>query len=139
MTWGNSRGPSHWALEPRLERRLTLPQGASRAYPTIKAVAILEAMASALRPLSVTELGVLLGIPKPTVHRIVRMLEGEGLLQREPGDRRFVPGARLVSLGLDIYHRCALPRASPRPSLRPNGRLPFRGGKDAEDRHDAAI
>jgi IclR family acetate operon transcriptional repressor len=102
MTWGNSRGPIHWALEPRLERRLTLPQGASRTYPTIKAVAILEAMASALRPLSITELGVLLGIPKPTVHRIVRMLEGEGLLQREPGDRRFVPGARLVRLGLDI-------------------------------------
>ena len=59
-------------------------------------------MASARRPLSITELGLLLGIPKPTVHRIVRMLEDKGLLQREPGDRRFVLGARLVSLGLDI-------------------------------------
>jgi IclR family transcriptional regulator, acetate operon repressor len=74
----------------------------SHAFPTIKAVGILEAMGSARRPLSVTELGVLLGIPKPTAHRIVRMLEAEGLLQREPGDRRYVPGARLVALGLDI-------------------------------------
>ena len=74
----------------------------SRAFPTIKAVGILEAMGSARRPLSVTELGVLLGIPKPTAHRIVRMLEAERLLQREPGDRRYVPGARLVALGLDI-------------------------------------
>ena len=44
----------------------------------------------------------MLGLPKPTAHRIVRMLEGEGLLQREPGSSRYVPGARLERLGLDI-------------------------------------
>ena len=73
-----------------------------KAFPTVKAVAILEAMATVRRPLGVTEVGVLLGLPKPTAHRIVRMLEGEGLLQREPGSRRFVPGARLVRLGLGV-------------------------------------
>lgn len=73
-----------------------------KAFPTVKAVVILETIASARRPLSVSELGVLLGLPKPTAHRIVRMLESEGLMQREPGSRRFVPGARLVRLGLDI-------------------------------------
>ena len=30
------------------------------------------------------------------------MLETEGLLQREPGSRRFVPGARMVRLGLGL-------------------------------------
>jgi len=98
MTLDTPPGPSDRVSQPRAAR----PQDASRAYPTIKAVAILEAMASARRPLSITELGLLLGIPKPTIHRIVRMLEDKGLLQREPGDRRFVLGARLVSLGLDI-------------------------------------
>jgi IclR family transcriptional regulator, acetate operon repressor len=73
-----------------------------KAFPTVKAVAILESMATARRPLGVSELGVLLGLPKPTAHRIVRMLESEGLLQREPGSRRYVPGARLVRLGLGI-------------------------------------
>ncbi len=73
-----------------------------RAFPTVKAVAILETLATARRPLGVSELGVLLGLPKPTAHRIVRMLESEGLLQREPGSRRYVPGTRLVRLGLDI-------------------------------------
>ena len=73
-----------------------------KAFPTVKAVAILEAMATVRRPLGVTEVGVLLGLPKPTAHRIVRMLESEGLLQREPGSRRFVPGARLVRLGLGV-------------------------------------
>jgi DNA-binding IclR family transcriptional regulator len=78
----------------------TEPQG--KAFPTVKAVSILETIASARRPLSVTELGALLSLPKPTAHRIVRMLESEGLMQREPGSRRFVPGPRLVRLGLGI-------------------------------------
>jgi DNA-binding IclR family transcriptional regulator len=91
----------------RLKRDASAPASApaeepSRAFPTVKAVAILETLAGAKRPLGVTELGALLGIPKPTAHRIVRMLESEGLLQREPGSRRFVPGVRLVRLGLDI-------------------------------------
>lgn len=73
-----------------------------KTFPTVKAVAILEALATARRPLGVTELGVLVGLPKPTAHRIVRMLESEGLLQREPGSRRYAPGARMVQLGLGI-------------------------------------
>lgn len=73
-----------------------------KVFPTVKAVAILEAMATAKRPLAVSEIGVLLGLPKPTAHRIVRMLENEGLVQREPGSRRLVPGGRLVRLGLEL-------------------------------------
>src|SRR6516162_11752907 len=87
----------------RLDERRASPVGQpGKTFPTVKAVAILEAMATARRPLGVSELGALLGLPKPTAHRIVRMLEGEGLLQREPGSRRFVPGARMVQLGLGI-------------------------------------
>ncbi len=84
-------------------RKLTAePEHLGKVFPTVKAVSILETMATAKRPLSVTELGVLLGLPKPTAHRIVRMLENEGLIQREPGSRRLVPGARLVRLGLEL-------------------------------------
>ena len=87
----------------RLDERLaSATESPSKTFPTVKAVAILEAMATARRPLGVSELGALLGLPKPTAHRIVRMLETEGLLQREPGSRRFVPGARIVQLGLGI-------------------------------------
>ena len=76
------------------ERRASPSEPPGKSFPTVRAVAILEAMATARRPLGVSELGALLGLPKPTAHRIVRMLETEGLLQREPGSRRFVPGAR---------------------------------------------
>jgi DNA-binding IclR family transcriptional regulator len=86
-----------------------------KAFPTVKAFAILETIASAKRPLGVSEIGVLLGLPKPTAHRIVRMLESEGLLQHEPGSRRFVPGVRLVKLGLDIVG--AAMRSAPRHAI----------------------
>jgi IclR family acetate operon transcriptional repressor len=98
----------HLILKSRFKRRpndrseVPTSEGTGRAFPTVKAVAILEAVATAGRPLGISEFGILLGLPKPTAHRIVRMLEGEGLLQREPGSSRFVPGVRLERLGLDI-------------------------------------
>ena len=117
----------HAAGKGRLKRdaakRASAPaEEPSRAFPTVKAVAILETMASARRPLGVSELGALLGIPKPTAHRIVRMLESEGLLQREPGSRRYVPGVSLVRLGLDIVASSML-RAPRRLALQRRPRL----------------
>jgi IclR family transcriptional regulator, acetate operon repressor len=93
------------AVKPRLKRVLgkrPATETAEHAFPTIKALAIIETLATARRPLGVSEISALQGMPKPTAHRIVRMLESEGLLQREPGKRRFVPGARLLQLGLGI-------------------------------------
>ena len=43
------------------------------------------------RPLSSAYLAEELDLPKATVHRIAQQLEEEGLLQREPGGKRF-PG-----------------------------------------------
>jgi IclR family transcriptional regulator, acetate operon repressor len=92
-------------IKPRAKRaqgRRAAENKAEHAFPTIKALAIIETLATARRPLDVSEISALQGMPKPTAHRIVRMLESEGLLQREPGKRRFVPGARLLQLGLGI-------------------------------------
>jgi DNA-binding IclR family transcriptional regulator len=70
--------------------------------PSIKAFAFLEAIAHAQRPLSVSEFSVLLNVPQPTAHRIVRMLEIENILAREPDSRRYGPGNRLASLSLGL-------------------------------------
>ncbi len=70
--------------------------------PSIKAFAFLEAIAHAQRPLSVSEFSVLLNVPQPTAHRIVRMLEMENILAREPDSRRYGPGDRLASLSLGL-------------------------------------
>src|ERR1700720_873400 len=106
----NSKNRFKRSLDDRSERPAS--DGAGKAFPTVKAVAILEAIATARRPLAISEFGVLLGIPKPTAHRIVHMLENEGLLQREPGSNRYVPGARLERLGLDIV-AAPVARAAP--------------------------
>jgi DNA-binding IclR family transcriptional regulator len=95
------------AAAPKLRAKRALEKhaaagAAEHAFPTIKALAIIETLASARRPLGVSDISALQNMPKPTAHRIVRMLESEGLLQREPGKRRFVPGARLMQLGLGI-------------------------------------
>lgn len=91
-----------------------LDEGAS-STPTLKPFAFLEAITQAERPLSVSELSALLDVPQPTAHRIVHMLEAEGLLEREPGTRRYGPGVRLARLGLGIV--TAALRGAPRRAI----------------------
>jgi IclR family transcriptional regulator, acetate operon repressor len=94
------RKPKH--RPNRAPDKRPIEDAAEHAFPTVKALAIIETLATARRPLGVSDISALQAMPKPTAHRIVRMLEREGLLQREPGKRRFVPGARLLQLGLGI-------------------------------------
>lgn len=70
--------------------------------PSMKSFAFLEAVAQAGKPLGVLEFSTLLNIPQPTAHRIVHMLIEEGLLEREPGTRRYGPGTRLARMGIDL-------------------------------------
>ena len=58
-----------------------------------KSFMVLETIVSAQRPLSVSELTALMGVPTPTMHRIVRLLDTDGFLQREPGSRLYSPRA----------------------------------------------
>lgn len=66
-----------------------------------KSMAVLEIVVQEQRPIGLVELTERLGLAKPTVHRIVRQLEDEGLLRREPPRDRFSPGPRLRMLALD--------------------------------------
>lgn len=68
--------------------------------PLDRAFALLEAVADAGRPASVTELAVECGIPVPTVHRLVGRLERRGLLVRAVGSKRVVVGPALARLGV---------------------------------------
>jgi IclR family transcriptional regulator, acetate operon repressor len=72
----------------------------------------MEAVAGAGRPLTVSELVVLLDVPKPTMHRIVRQLDNEGLLLREPHSRGFGPGPRLCNFAINVVQTAM--RSSPR-------------------------
>lgn len=81
----------------------------------LKVFVVLETIASAQRPLAISELAALLGVPKPTMHRIVRQLDSEGLLQREPHSRVYGPGPRLLNFALGAVRSSM--RSAPRHAL----------------------
>lgn len=67
--------------------------------------AVLERVALAERPYSVSDLALLLEVPKPTMHRIVRQLENDGLLIKETAGRGYEPGPRLCAFALNVLDR----------------------------------
>jgi IclR family transcriptional regulator, acetate operon repressor len=75
---------------------------AEGSAPTRKVFSILKTVAKADRPLSLSELTSLLDVPKPTIHRILQVLENDGLLEREDGGRRYGAGRLLLEFAFDI-------------------------------------
>jgi len=62
----------------------------------------LEKVVEAQRPVSAAELMEELGLPKPSMHRILHQLEEEDLVQREPVNRRYLPGIRTKALASGV-------------------------------------
>lgn len=66
----------------------------------LRSLTILELIAEAERPLSLSELNADLDLPRATLHRMCRMLEDEGFLQRALDGKRLIPGPRLRRISL---------------------------------------
>ncbi len=82
-----------------------------------KALAIIERVAEHRgRPAAVLDVATMLGVPKPTAHRIAATLEELGFLKRDPAGRRLIEGDRLVRLAFDVL-AAAASRAPPRSIL----------------------
>lgn len=64
-----------------------------------KGITILEILSKSPRGLSTTEVSALTGLPKQTVHRVVRQLEELGLILRQLGSDRFAVAGRMRRLG----------------------------------------
>lgn len=65
-----------------------------------KAVAVLEALAAAGRPITATEIGLIVGQSRQTVHRVLAQLEGLSLVQRDLAVERFRLGTRFGALAV---------------------------------------
>jgi DNA-binding IclR family transcriptional regulator len=76
-----------------------MPRKEDNIPATLRAIAVLESLVAAERPPSLAELTASLRLPKPTLYRMLSMLEAAGLVAREPGARRYAPGPRLAALG----------------------------------------
>ena len=78
-----------------------------RTPPLLRAFALIELVAGADAPPTLSHLARESGLPKPTVHRMLAVLEGAGLLLRE-ADARVSPGPRLARFALDTMLNNAL-------------------------------
>lgn len=74
----------------------------TRISATQRVFAVMECIATSERPLTVSDLAILLDVPKGTMHRIVHQLDADGLLMPEAGSRGYVPGPRLLNFGLNV-------------------------------------
>jgi len=70
--------------------------------PSLRVVQALEALGQAEAPQTPQQLNAHLNLPKQSLYRLVRVLESEGLVEREPGTKALRPArrARLLSNGL---------------------------------------
>lgn len=85
-----------------------MPRKEDGVPATLRAVSVLEALAAAERPMALAELTGAVRLPKPTLYRMLAMLESAGLVVREPGARRYVPGSRLAALGRNVMLNSSL-------------------------------
>lgn len=70
-----------------------------------KAIELLRSFDAAHPVLGIAELSRRLGLPRSVVHRIATTLKSGGLLEREPGTRRYRIGIGLFDLGSRYTHR----------------------------------
>ena len=80
--------------QPAVPRLADTPPGA-------RLLSILEAVARCEGPVASADLVPRVGLPKATVHRLCRVLENLGYLQREAGSKRFVIGYRQQQVALN--------------------------------------
>jgi IclR family acetate operon transcriptional repressor len=64
---------------------------------------IIEAVSRAERPLSPADLAYLLDIPKPSIHRLISLLEGDGYLQVNMRGL-LVPGERMHAIAMGVLN-----------------------------------
>lgn len=68
----------------------------------LRAFAVLERIAAAQKAPTLEDLTRAIGMPKPTVFRILRLLADGGLVQRELHEKRYIVGPRAAAFALDV-------------------------------------
>ncbi len=81
-------------MESLTEPELSSPGDLSGETPALRLVALLEFIATRDQLYSLQSLVEEVGLPKPTLHRMLQQLEGAGLLMRQSDGRHYGTGAR---------------------------------------------
>lgn len=72
--------------------------------PLDRLLSVMEVVARAAHPISMTDIATACDLPVPTVHRLVAQLEERRLLKRLPGSKKLLVGFALVQLGTAAVH-----------------------------------
>ncbi|WP_422823925.1 IclR family transcriptional regulator [Variovorax robiniae] len=87
---------------PKAEPKLEATSDAGADTPAMRLFALLETIAAKDQSYSLQGLVEEMGLPKPTLHRMLQQLEGAGLLQREGDGRHYGMGTRLRRLAENL-------------------------------------
>lgn len=77
-------------------------ESAGETSSTLKAFSVLETLVRAGGPVTLAELMLATGLPKPSLHRTLALFEDAGLVAREPNGRAYAVGQRLARFALDV-------------------------------------
>ena len=77
--------------------------GREKGSAIARVMVIIEAVAKAERPLSPADLAILLGIPKPSIHRLLNQLEDDSFVQTNMRGL-IVPGSRMHGVAWGVLH-----------------------------------
>lgn len=80
----------------------TQNSGKAQIAPNLRLLAIIEEVARAGVPVTPAALSDAVGIPVPTIHRLLTTAEDEGLLQRDVDGRSYGPGRRMRRMSGNI-------------------------------------
>lgn len=81
-----------------LETEATPPRGAERVQSVDRVFTLLERLADADGPLTLSELAELTDLPMPTIHRLLRFLTSQGYVRQE-ASKRYALGLRMIRFG----------------------------------------
>lgn len=102
------------AAPTRLQRGAVSSAAGPAALPAaadsvaLRAFSAVEQVSRAGAPMSLDELTAAIGLPKPTVFRILAMLTAAGLVHKDPQTKRYTVGPRLSALGVYLWRHNTL-------------------------------
>jgi IclR family KDG regulon transcriptional repressor len=79
-----------------------MARDATTSSTVLKAFAVLEAVAAARHPITMTEVAERVGVDKSTAFRMLATLEDAGYIVREPATKRYHIGYKVVSLSRNL-------------------------------------
>ena len=81
---------------------VVINSGAGNSSVFLRSFAVLNYIARAGRPVLAADIAAHLGLPKPTVYRMIEQFQAEGFLNRQFSSRHVVLGSRLTDFGSEI-------------------------------------